>query len=184
MKFLHCIFLTCLTLTKINSMAVDEVENNETEENETEENSIDNSNEPLIHDGRFLVYYIMTFILTLFQLSLEIVQIILKKLKWIELHNILQMTQIVLIFTFQVSLFFDWSENKDVLNCISATIVFVAWMDFSFELKSLMFGKYPNVGLYIRMLTEVRSRVYVKELNVVSNFNTFIPFTNLNFSPS
>ena len=38
---------------------------------------------------------------------------------------------------------------------LSAVVVFIAWMDLTFALRSLMFGKLSNLGLYITLLLEV-----------------------------
>ena len=77
--------------------------------NETE---FDGCHTPLMNSVTLWVFYIMTFLFTLFLLAIEIIQIILKKLKWIEVHNVLQMTHILLIFTYQIAMFFDCYDKS------------------------------------------------------------------------
>ena len=49
---------------------------------------------------------------------------------------------------------------------LSAVVVFIAWMDLTFALRSLMFGKLSNLGLYITLLLEV--------FTIFTSFSSFI----------
>ena len=73
------------------------------------------------------------------------------------MDNWIQICHIVLSFIYLLILVTVGKvpDTCQATRYLSAVVVFIAWMDLTFALRSLMFGKLSNLGLYITLLLEV-----------------------------
>ena len=136
-KLLHAILISGLTVTEL------------PDQNATDTKNVDIEN-PI---G---VWYILALVFTFILLFFEIIELVALKLQYFHsLTNWIQCLHCILIIVYQI-LIYLLSENY-YLNALGALVVFIAWLDLSVSLKSLMFSKWSNLGLYITMLIEVKN---------------------------
>ena len=136
-KLLHAILISGLTVSEL------------PDQNATDTKNVDIEN-PI---G---VWYILALVFTFILLFFEIIELVALKLQYFHsLTNWIQCLHCILIIVYQI-LIYLLSENY-YLNALGALVVFIAWLDLSVSLKSLMFSKWSNLGLYITMLIEVKN---------------------------
>ena len=136
-KLLHAILISGLTVSEL------PVQNASDAKNVDIENPIG-------------VWYILALVFTFILLFFEIIELVALKLQYFHsLTNWIQCLHCILIIVYQI-LIYLLSENY-YLNALGALVVFIAWLDLSVSLKSLMFSKWSNLGLYITMLIEVKN---------------------------
>ena len=136
-KLLHAILISGLTVSEL------------PDQNATDTKNVDIEN-PI---G---VWYILALVFTFILLFFEIIELVALKLQYFHsLTNWIQCLHCILIIVYQI-LIYLLSDNY-YLNALGALVVFIAWLDLSVSLKSLMFSKWSNLGLYITMLIEVKN---------------------------
>ena len=88
-----------------------------------------------------------------------------------QVDNWIQICHIILSFIYLLILVTVGKvpDTCQATRYLSAVVVFIAWMDLTFALRSLMFGKLSNLGLYITLLLEVLFTILFM-LNCASSF--------------
>lgn len=146
LKLLHAILISGLTVMELPN------ENN----TDTDKDTIDEAAKQKIG-----VWYILAMFFTIILLIVEIVESVALKLKYLySLTNWIQSLHCLLIIIYQILILVlpVGNDYNDYANSLGALVVFIAWLDLSVSLKSLMFSKWSNLGLYITMLIEVKSK--------------------------
>ena len=144
LKLLHAILISGLTVTEMQN------------QNNTDRDTMDE-----VAKNKIGVWYILAIIFTLILLIVEIVEWVALKLEYFySLTNWIQSLHCILIIVYQILILVlpDGNDYFDYVNALGALVVFIAWLDLSVSLKSLMFSKWSNLGLYITMLIEVKSK--------------------------
>ena len=149
LKLLHAILISGLTVMELPNQQTDN-------QNYTDKDTIDE-----VAKQKIGVWYILAMIFTLILLIVEIVEVVALKLEYFySLTNWIQFLHCILIIVYQILILVipDDNDYNDYINALGALVVFIAWLDLSVSLKSLMFSKWSNLGLYISMLIEVKSK--------------------------
>ena len=149
LKLLHSILISGLTVTELPNL-------NPTNDNLTE---LPNLNATVYGDTKIGVWYILTMVFTFILIIVEIVELVAVKLEYFHsLTNWIQFLHCIFIIVYQILILVlpPDCNNIDYINFLGALVVFIAWLDLSVSLKSLMFSKWSNLGLYITMLIEVK----------------------------
>ena len=145
LKLLHAILISGLTVMELPN------QNN----TDTDKDTIDE-----VAKQKIGVWYILTMLFTIILLIVEIVEGVALKLKYFSsLENWIQSLHCILIIVYQI-LILGLPDDNDFyyyVNALGALVVFISWLDLSVSLKSLMFSKWSNLGLYITMLIEVKN---------------------------
>ena len=153
LKLLHSILISGLTVTELPNL-------NPTNDNLTE---LPNLNATVYGDTKIGVWYILTMVFTFILIIVEIVELVAVKLEYFHsLTNWIQFLHCIFIIVYQILILVlpPDCNNIDYINFLGALVVFIAWLDLSVSLKSLMFSKWSNLGLYITMLIEVKLKPY------------------------
>ena len=137
LKLLHAILISGLTVSEL-------------------PNPIQNATDTTdVTESPIGVWYVLALVFTFILLFVEIIELVAIKLEYFHsLTNWIQFLHCILIIVYQILLYL--MEENDYLNALGALVVFIAWLDLSVSLKSLMFSKWSNLGLYITMLIEVK----------------------------
>lgn len=140
LKLLHAILISGLTVTELPNLDPTNA-TNATVNGDT--------------NSKIGVWYILAMLLTFILIIVEIVELVALKLEYFHsLTNWIQLIHCIFIIVYQI-LILVLPPHK-YLNFLGALVVFIAWLDLSVSLKSLMFSKWSNLGLYITMLIEVK----------------------------
>ena len=107
-----------------------------------------------------MIWSIFTGVMTMIMLGKEVLEMINDGKKWFNVHNLGQLLLVLLIVSFLSIIAVGNSSYYCWLKYISAVAVFAVWMDFTMSLRSLVFGKWSSLGLYILMLKEVTHLYY------------------------
>ena len=141
LKLLHAILISGLTVSEL-------------PDNNTTQNTTDTTD---VTESPIGVWYVLALVFTFILLFVEIIELVAIKLEYFHsLTNWIQFLHCILIIVYQILLYL--MEDNDYLNALGALVVFIAWLDLSVSLKSLMFSKWSNLGLYITMLIEVKKK--------------------------
>lgn len=144
LKLLHAILISGLTVMELPNQ-------NDTD---TDKDTIDE-----VGKQKIGVWYILAMFFTLILLFVEIVELVAIKLKYFySLRNWIQSLHCIFIIVYQIVILVLPDDYDSYVNPLGALVVFIAWLDLSVSLKSLMFSKWSNLGLYISMLIEVKSK--------------------------
>ena len=112
-----------------------------------------------LSEPSFWIWFILTGIMTSIMLVKEVAEMVNGGTKWISLHNITQLFLVFSIFVFQALLTLEDSSWYFWMKYLAAWTVFAVWMDITLALRTLVFGKWSSLGLYILMLKEVQPLV-------------------------
>ena len=150
LKLLHAILISGLTIIEMPSQNVTMME-------EIDKNPV----------NKIGVWYISALVFTIILFIVEIIElattepIIIYYFK--SFRNWVQSLHCIAIFVYQILILY-----MDV-GALGAFVVFIAWLDLSVSLKSLMFSKWSNLGLYITMLIEVILNIkFLMQTKIVS----------------
>ena len=155
LKLLHSILISGLTVTELPNLTPTNVNLTELSNLNATVNGDTNS--------KIGVWYILTMVFTFILIIVEIVELVAVKLEYFHsLTNWIQFLHCIFIIVYQILILVlpPDCNNIDYINFLGALVVFIAWLDLSVSLKSLMFSKWSNLGLYITMLIEVKLKPY------------------------
>ena len=145
LKLLHAILISGLTVTELPNLDPTNA-TNATVNGDT--------------NSKIGVWYILAMLLTFILIIVEIVELVALKLEYFHsLTNWIQLIHCIFIIVYQILILVlppDYIDSRILTNFLGALVVFIAWLDLSVSLKSLMFSKWSNLGLYITMLIEVK----------------------------
>ena len=142
LKLLHAILISGLTVTELPNLDPTNA-TNATVNGDT--------------NSKIGVWYILAMLLTFILIIVEIVELVALKLEYFHsLTNWIQVLHCIFIIVYQILILVLPPDYIEYMNFLGALVVFIAWLDLSVSLKSLMFSKWSNLGLYITMLIEVK----------------------------
>eukprot|EP00092_Neocalanus_flemingeri_P010489 GFUD01011300.1.p1 GENE.GFUD01011300.1~~GFUD01011300.1.p1 ORF type:complete len:769 (+),score=191.85 GFUD01011300.1:38-2344(+) len=154
-KMVYAVSVSGLALTAMNRRV------SECSGDEGNQTSLEVKHDSFLSDPLSWVWFILAGVMTAIVLVKEVAEMINLRAKWISLHNFAQLFIIVSVFTNLALLILGDDSWYCWMKYLAAWTVFAAWMDITLALRSLMFGKWSSLGLYILMLKEVAKKVFM-----------------------
>ena len=85
---------------------------------------------------------------------IHIFEILLKKMRWFCVEKFIQVLHLILVYVYLMLVFLDCGSSASVGH-VDALVVCVAWLDLSYSMQYIMFGRWSSMGLYMSMLVDV-----------------------------
>ena len=100
---------------------------------------------------------------------IEVFEVITQRKKWFCAENIIQVLHLILVYVYLILVFLVFLDcgssasvgpeiaHESPMNRpeIAALVVCVAWLDLSYSMQYIMFGRWSSMGLYMSMLVDV-----------------------------
>ena len=95
---------------------------------------------------------------------IEVFEVITQRKKWFCAENIIQVLHLIGVYVYLMLVFLKCGPSLDVdmdahvieiMHVIAALVVCVAWLDLSYSMQYIMFGRWSSMGLYMSMLVDV-----------------------------
>ena len=85
---------------------------------------------------------------------IEVFEVITQRKKWFCAENIIQVLHLIGVYVYLMLVFLDCGSSASVGH-VDALVVCVAWLDLSYSMQYIMFGRWSSMGLYMSMLVDV-----------------------------
>ena len=105
---------------------------------------------------------------------IEVFEVITQRKKWFCAENIIQVVHLIGVYVYLMLVLMlvlkcgssasvgpaDAQDGvQDVMMMIAAMVVCVAWLDLSYSMQYIMFGRWSSMGLYMSMLVDVSQKL-------------------------
>ena len=95
---------------------------------------------------------------------IEVFEVITQRKKWFCAENIIQVVHLIGVYVYLMLVFLKCGPSLgvdmdahviEIMHVIAALVVCVAWLDLSYSMQYIMFGRWSSMGLYMSMLVDV-----------------------------
>ena len=92
----------------------------------------------------------------IFIFLIEIIEVIHVRMKWFSYENTFQVLHLMAVTIYLILIYLNC---RDPWSASAGVVVWYAWLDMGYSMRHLMFGRWPSIGLYVRLLMIVSQNI-------------------------